>query len=47
MGLIVTITEQSGNDLTDYQVRVEVTDPAFFQLSWYTDLVIDERKVLN
>lgn len=31
MGVIVTITEQSGNDLVDYQVRVEITDPDFFQ----------------
>ena len=31
MGLIVTITEQSGNDLTDYQIRIEITDPNFFQ----------------
>jgi len=31
MGVIVTITEQSGNDLVDYQVRVEITDPQFFE----------------
>jgi len=31
MGVIVTITEQSGNDLLDYPIRVEITDPQFFE----------------
>jgi len=31
MGIVATITEQSGNDLSDYQVRIEITDPQFFQ----------------
>jgi len=31
MGVIVTITEQSGNDLVDYQVKVVITDPQFFE----------------
>jgi len=31
MGVIVTITEQSGNDLFDYPIRVEITDPQFFE----------------
>jgi len=31
MGVIVTITEQSGNDLVDYPIKVEITDPGFFE----------------
>jgi len=31
MGVVATITEQSGNDLSDYQVRIEITDSAFFE----------------
>jgi len=31
MGVVVTITEQSGKDLVDYPVKVVITDPQFFE----------------
>jgi len=31
MDYVIQIKEQSGKDLTDYQVKVEITDPEFFQ----------------
>ena len=30
MDYVIKIVEQSGKDLTDYQVKVEITNPDFF-----------------